>query len=304
MVPDSNLGGGVRLSSDELRERANRLAALADPCRLCPRLCGVARGQCETGWCGATLEIEVASYGPHFGEERVLVGPGGSGTIFFTHCNLGCSFCQNHDISQGGRGRVVTAERLAGMMLELERLGCANVNLVTPSHYVAGVLAALAVASDRGLDLPIVYNCGGYESTEVLALLDGAVDVYMPDAKFGAAAVADELCRAPDYPDVMVAALAEMQRQVGDLEVEADGLASRGLLVRHLVMPGDLASTGLVLESIAAGVSPTAAVNVMDQYRPCFRAVGASGPIGRTLGRDEHRRAVAKAASLGLRLIS
>jgi len=293
----------LRLQAKELRDRASRLDRLGDPCRLCPRACGSRRGAGELGACGATLEVEVASYGPHHGEESVLVGRRGSGTIFFSHCNLRCIFCQNYDISHLGRGRPTTPDDLAGMMLELASLGCANINLVTPTHYAAGIVAALALAADRDLALPIVYNCGGYESVEVLRLLDGVVDVYMPDAKFADPVAAARLSGAPDYPEVMLAALREMQRQVGDLAVGDDGLATSGLLVRHLVMPGNLAASDAVLERLASQVSSRLSVNVMSQYRPCFRAVGAEGPVGRAVTRQEHREAVRLARELGLRIV-
>jgi putative pyruvate formate lyase activating enzyme len=293
----------VRLSAPELLERARSLAALSDPCVLCPRECGVRRGEGETGVCGSTLELEVASYGPHFGEESVLVGPRGSGTIFFCHCNLLCSFCQNYDISHYGRGRRVSTRELAAAVLELQRMGCSNINLVTPTHYAAPIVEALAAAVTEGLDLPIVYNCGGYESVAALALLDGVVDIYMPDAKFGERASAEEFCDAPDYPEAMIAALREMQRQVGDLDVGSDGLASRGLLVRHLVMPGDLAASASILESVSREVSQNAAVNVMDQYRPCFRAATDPGVLGRRLSAGEHEAVLEVAEALGLRIL-
>jgi len=293
----------VILGAEDIRRRAEKLAALADPCRLCPRRCGVRRRGGERGWCGATMEVEIASAGPHFGEESVLVGRGGSGTIFFSHCNLRCVFCQNHDISQLRDGRPATAEDLALVMLELERSDCLNVNLVTPTHYIAGIVSALAVAAERGFILPVVYNCGGYESVETLELLDGVVDVYMPDAKFARGETAGRLCDAPDYPAAMLAALSEMHRQVGDLRIDDDGCARRGLLVRHLVMPGNDAGTAELLNLLAERVSPATAVNVMDQYRPCFRTVGEDGPLGRSLTPSEYARAVAHADALGLRII-
>lgn len=293
----------MRLNPGALHERADRLEALQSPCRLCPRACGVERRAGEVGFCRATSTPRVASYGPHFGEERELVGRGGSGTIFFSHCSLGCSFCQNYDISHEGRGREVTPSAMAAAMLELEALGCANVNLVTPTHYAPQAVRALALARESGLTLPLVYNCGGYESIEALRALEGVVDIYMPDAKFADGGVAERLCQAPDYPDVMLAALVEMQRQVGDLKVDADGLATRGLLVRHLVMPDGLSGSRRVLESIARRVSPTAAVNVMAQYRPCGEAVGKPGGIGRALRASEHRDAERYARAIGLRVL-
>jgi putative pyruvate formate lyase activating enzyme len=293
----------MRLEPALLRERAGLLERLQSPCRLCPRACGADRAAGEAGFCEATATPMVASYGPHFGEERELVGGRGSGTIFFSHCNLGCSFCQNFDISHEGRGREAAPSSIAYMMLELQALGCANVNLVTPTHYAPQAVSALAVAREQGLTLPLVYNCGGYESIETLRILEGVVDVYMPDAKFADPDAALDLCGAADYPEVMLASLVEMERQVGDLEVDGHGLATRGLLIRHLVMPENMAATDRLLELIACRVSPRAAVNVMAQYRPCGRAVGASGPVGRTLRAAEHRAAVEHARRLGLRVL-
>jgi putative pyruvate formate lyase activating enzyme len=292
----------MTLEPDRLRERARSLEALQSPCRLCPRACGAARVAGEVGWCGATTIPEVASYGPHYGEERELVGGRGSGTIFFSHCNLGCCFCQNFDISHG-HGRAVSPHEIADMMLELAALGCANINLVTPTHYAPQAVLALASARERGLALPLVYNCGGYESVEALRILDGVVDVYMPDAKFADARVARRFCDVPDYPEVMLAALVEMERQVGDLVLDKNGLAARGLLIRHLVMPDNLAGTDRLLDLIARRVSPSAAVNVMAQYRPCGEVLGDRGPAGRPLRSDEHVEAVTRARRLGLRVL-
>ena len=295
--------GTMRLDPSTVRERARLLEALQSPCRLCQRACGADRAAGDAGFCRATALPKVASFGPHFGEERELVGGRGSGTIFFSHCSLGCSFCQNFDISHLGYGREVTTSAIADMMVELEASGCANINLVTPTHYAPQAVSALASARERGVELPVVYNCGGYESTEALKLLEGVVDIYMPDAKFGEGAVAGRLCGAPDYPELMLLALEEMQRQVGDLVIGRDGLASRGLLIRHLVMPENLAATDRVLDMIASRVSPRAAVNVMSQYRPCGDAVGRPGPTGRPLTGAEHRAAVDHARSLGLRVL-
>ncbi len=291
------------LSHRELARRAESLARLQSPCTLCPRRCLADRAAGDTGYCGATAVPEVSSYGPHFGEERELVGTGGSGTIFFTRCNLGCAFCQNYDISKLGRGRRVSVRDVANMMLDLERRGCANINLVTPTHYVPQIVEALAIAREEGLELPVVYNCGGYESVEALKILEGVVDIYMPDAKFGDPEAGARFCAVPDYPDRMMESLEEMQRQVGDLVLDGHGIAVRGLLVRHLVMPAGLAGTERLLEMLASRISPSAAVNVMSQYRPCGEVVGAPDAAGRCVTREEHAAAVAKARSLGLRVI-
>ena len=231
------------LRTGELAERRDRALEVLSECRLCPRECRVNRLSGETGFCRTGREAVVASHGPHFGEERPLVGLGGSGTVFFTHCSLGCIFCQNYDISHLGRGRAVSAQQLADSMLELERLGCHNINLVTPTHFVPQILEGLVIAAQRGLEVPLVYNCGGYESVETLKLLDGVVDMYMPDAKYSDGQVAARLSGATDYPDRMRAAITEMHRQVGDLQIDRRGLARRGLLVRHLVLPNNLAGT-------------------------------------------------------------
>lgn len=281
---------------------ARRLAEadrMLETCVLCPRGCLAARTEGETGFCRGGARARVASHGPHFGEERPLVGHGGSGTIFFSGCNLGCLFCQNYDISHRLAGEEVTTQQLAGIMVSLQQRGCHNLNLVTPTHFLPQILHALHEAVPCGLRVPIVYNCGGYESVEALRLLDGVVDIYMPDAKFLDAGIAQRLCGAPDYPERMQAAVREMHRQVGPLQVGADGIARRGLLVRHLVMPGGQATTPEVMQFLAS-VDPDIVVNVMDQYRPCYRAAEAP-EIGRRLTREEYTAAVQAARRAGLR---
>lgn len=230
------------------------------------------RAEGERGTCDVGVLPLVASAGPHFGEERELVGRGGSGTIFFAGCNLGCIFCQNYDISHLRAGREVTPAKVAEMMLALERQGCENVNVVTPTHVAPAVAEAIELARAQGLTVPIVYNSGGYDGVEVLTLLEGFIDIYMPDAKYGPAAPAADLTAAPDYFERMKEALREMHRQVGDLEVNGRGVATRGLLIRHLVLPDGLADSEPVLKFIAEELSPESYVNVMAQYRPCYRA--------------------------------
>jgi len=247
------------------------LKSLQSPCRLCPRACGARRADGETGFCGAVAQATIASFGPHFGEERVLVGRGGSGTIFLSGCNLKCVFCQNFDISQSVSGRSVTPAALAGVMTALQEEGCENVNFVTPTHHSPQIAEAILIARRSGFSRPVVYNCGGYESVEALRLLDGLVDIYMPDAKFLDEEASNSYMRARDYPARMREALREMQRQVGDLVVR-DGRAVRGLLVRHLVMPGHLEDSIRVMDFLASEVSPRAYVNIMGQYRPLYRA--------------------------------
>jgi len=244
---------------------------LTEPCVLCPRRCKVHRRSGETGFCGVGERPLVSSVGPHFGEESELVGRGGSGTIFFAGCNLGCIFCQNYDISHHRRGSEATIEELGAYMLELENYGCSNINFVTPTHVAAPVAAAIELARGRGLSIPTVYNTGGYDSVETLRLLDGLIDIYMPDMKYSDPQVSAELSDAPDYPQVNRAAVTEMHRQVGDLQVTG-GLARKGLLVRHLVLPNNLAGSFETIDFLAEKISPHTAINIMAQYRPCFKA--------------------------------
>jgi putative pyruvate formate lyase activating enzyme len=254
----------------------------------------------ESGFCGIGAEAVVASAGPHFGEEDVLVGRGGSGTIFLAGCNLGCIFCQNYEISHGREGRPASPADIARMMLRLERLGCSNINFVTPTHVTPQLMHAILTAREQGLRVPIVYNCGGYEKLETLQALEGFIEIYMPDAKYADREAARELSDAPDYPEVNRAALREMQRQVGDLAIEG-GIATRGLLVRHLVLPNGMAGSRPVLDFLAKEISPRTYVNVMAQYRPCYRA-GGCPKITRPPTREEFLDAYDYAARLGLRL--
>jgi putative pyruvate formate lyase activating enzyme len=245
--------------------------SMLSPCRLCPRECGADRLGGEVGFCRTGRLARVASAGPHFGEEAVLVGPGGSGTIFFQCCNLDCVFCQNFNISHAAGGVEVSEAKLAALMLDLAGGGCSNVNLVTPTHVAPQILGAILLARGRGMDVPVVYNCGGYESVEMLRLLEGHVDVYMPDYKYASSEASLKYSGVGDYPTAARAALAEMYRQVGPLALDGRGLARRGVMVRHLVMPMDLADSRKVIDTVAEA-APGAAVNVMDQYRPSYRA--------------------------------
>ena len=273
---------------------------LLKSCQLCPRNCRVNRLTGELGFCGIAAEAVVASAGPHFGEESVLVGRGGSGTIFLAGCNLKCVFCQNFDISHSDTGTKVTPEGLAELMLGLQSHGCENINFVTPTHVVVQIAEAIEIARRRKLRLPIVYNCGGYESVQTLKALEGLVDIYMPDFKFSDGKISERLCQAPDYPQICKAALKEMHRQLGDLKIE-NGLAARGLLVRHLVLPNGLAGSREVLSFLAKNISPHTFVNVMGQYRPCYRA-GEFSNIARPPSRQEIIEAKDYARQLGLRL--
>lgn len=285
--------------SGELDRRIEKAYQLLERCSLCPRNCGVNRLKDERGFCQVGKKAMISSYGPHFGEEAPLVGQGGSGTIFITSCNLGCLFCQNYEISHLRIGNEVDDVEFAQMMLYLQALGCHNINIVTPSHIVPQFLSALKIAIEKGLRLPIVYNTGSYDSLETLKLLDGVVDIYMPDAKFADKDIAKELCKAPDYPDVMKKAIKEMHRQVGDLLIDEKGLAVRGLLVRHLVMPEGVAGTEEICRFIAEEISPHTYINIMAQYRPCYKAVGHP-KIGRRITRQEFEMALQIAREKGL----
>lgn len=296
----SNAPAYLRAAADgRLQRRAARAREALAECRLCPRDCGARRLDGETGFCRTGAAAVVASYGPHFGEERPLVGRGGSGTIFFAHCNLRCTFCQNYDISHLGHGDRATADQLAAVMLALQAMGCANINCVTPSHVVPQILEALCLAVDAGLRLPIVFNTSAYDRVETLRLLDGVVDIYMPDFKFWDAAVAATTCQASDYREVACAAIREMHRQVGDLTIGPDGLAVRGLLVRHLVLPEGLAGTAEIMRWIAAAVSPHTYVNIMAQYRPCGTA-SRTPALARRVTAAEHAAALEAARCAGL----
>jgi len=290
----------VRLmETGELEARVAEATARLAHCDLCPRACGVDRTAGEMGSCGAGARARLASYGPHHGEEAPLRGWRGSGTIFFARCNLHCQFCQNHDISQDDAGAEVAPEQLAAVMLELQEHGCHNINLVSPSHVVPPILAAVLSAARSGLRLPLVYNTGGYDALETLRLLDGVIDIYMPDVKYADAVVAQRFSLAPDYPAVNQAAVREMFRQVGDLRVNARGVATRGLLVRHLVLPDNLAGTEEIARFLATGISPATYVNVMDQYRPAYRARSFPA-LSRPVTPGEFREAVQVAVAAGL----
>ena len=256
----------------ELARRIQLLKELLKECRLCPRECRVNRLDGEIGVCQAGSELMVSSAFPHFGEEPPLVGHHGSGTIFLTHCNLRCIFCQNYDISHLGNGEPITSSDMARIMGRLQEMGCHNINFVTPTHYVPQIVASLPEAIERGLRLPIVYNCSGYESIEVIRLLEGVVDIYMPDTKYLDERYSTRFSNAPDYPEVNKKVLIEMHRQVGDLTINSKGVAERGLLIRHLVMPNEVSSSEAVLKFIAEEISVHSYVNIMDQYRPEYQA--------------------------------
>jgi putative pyruvate formate lyase activating enzyme len=287
------------LHSGELQRRVEMAYQRLAACDICPRHCGADRLAGELGECHTGALARVSSYGPHHGEEDVLRGRRGSGTIFFTRCNLHCQFCQNHDISQTDDGDLVTPAELAAIMLRLQTAGCHNVNLVSPSHVVPQILAAVLLAAQAGLRLPLVYNTGGYDDLATLALLDGVVDIYMPDMKVADPAAGVRYSQAPDYPQINQAAVKEMHRQVGDLQVDAQGLAVRGLLVRHLVLPNQAAGTQEIARFLAGEISPNTYLNVMGQYRPAWQASRCL-ELDRPVTRDEHRAAVQAALAAGL----
>ena len=266
---------------------------------MCPRRCGVNRLAGESGECQISTQVVVSSYGPHFGEEAPLVGGHGSGTIFFTYCNLHCSFCQNYTISQLGEGSPVDKEKLAKMMLSLQTKGCHNINLVSPTHVVPHILDALELAATKGLYLPLVYNSGGYDTIETLELLDGVVDIYMPDMKYSDEKIAEQLSGIKDYPKINKAAVREMHRQVGDLQLDEQGIAQRGLLVRHLVLPNRLAGTEEVVRFLAEEVSTNTYLNIMAQYHPCYKALDMP-QLARPLLSQEFYEAIDLAHQQGL----
>lgn len=287
----------LKLSDAEFLEKKQALYNILLECRLCPRKCKVNRIEGERGYCKAPKELVVSSVGPHFGEEPELVGMGGSGTIFFTHCSLRCIFCQNYEISHLGYGNCLTEDELALKMLFLQKIGCHNINLVTPTHYVPQIVSAIYLASKKGLSLPIVYNSSGYERVEVLRILSGIIDIYMPDMKYSAEACAKECSNSPDYFDISKEAIKEMHSQVGDLVVK-DGIAKRGLIIRHLVLPNNEAGTHNVLEFVA-GLSKNTYINIMDQYRPLYQA-HKFPKIARRIKWDEYQASIKKAITLGL----
>jgi putative pyruvate formate lyase activating enzyme len=292
----------ILLGGEALARRAREAELLLKECSLCPRGCGVDRTSGERGFCETGNMPFVSSWGPHFGEERPLVGRRGSGTIFFSGCNLGCIFCQNWSISHGRQGEELSIEALSGLMLGLQDMGCHNINFVTPTHQMPMILRALVIAAGRGLSLPLVYNTGGYDSLHAVKLLDGIVDIYMPDFKYWDPRVAGELSDAEDYPGAAREAIREMHRQVGDLVMDGTGVARRGLLLRHLVLPGGLAGTRGVVGFIAGEISKNTYINIMDQYHPCYRAFGHP-PLDRRITPEEFSEALGLAREAGLRRI-
>jgi len=254
-----------------MQEKIKKAYKLLESCRLCPRECGINRVKGELGFCKAGILPMVSSFHPHFGEEPPISGSRGSGTIFFTQCNLKCVFCQNYPISHMGEGREVSIEELAATMLRLQGQGCHNINLVTPTHYIPQILEAVILARQKGLSVPMVYNCGGYEGMETLDLMEGVVDIYMPDMKYSNSKAAERFSSAPNYFEISKKAVKEMHRQVGDLKIEK-GIAIKGLLIRHLVLPDNLAGSEAIFDFIVEELSPHTYVNIMAQYYPCHMA--------------------------------
>ena len=285
----------------ELKKRAAELWAIMESCELCPRSCGVNRHKVESGFCqapGKTLVI--SSSHPHFGEERPLVGKGGSGTIFLTHCNLRCIFCQNYEVAHLGTGSERTIDEFAGMMLKLQETGCHNINLVTPTHYSAHILKAIDVAAERGLRLPIVYNTSGWERLEILKRLDGIVDIYLPDYKYWDSDMSAKYSDgAESYPEMTAKAILEMHRQVGVAKPAEDGIMQRGLMIRHLVMPNNVGGSEKVMEWIAGNLPKDTYVNIMVQYSPVFKAYDYP-ELSRRITQEEYVKVANKAKDLGL----
>jgi len=282
-----------------LKRRREELNKLLEKCHLCPRKCLVNRLQDEKGFCGAGKKVAVSSYNLHFGEEPPISGYRGSGTIFFTHCNLRCCFCQNYPISQLGNGQEVEISELATMMVKLQKLGAHNINFVTPTHFVPQIVEALELGVREGLKIPLVYNSGGYESMETLELLDGIVDIYMPDAKYSDPESARTYSRAADYFEVNKKALLEMHRQVGDLKMDREGIAKRGLLIRHLVMPEDIVGSRSILEFVAKDISKDTYMSIMAQYHPAHLAFEFP-ELSRRIFKKEYDAVLKMADELGL----
>jgi putative pyruvate formate lyase activating enzyme len=284
----------------DLRKRGETLWEMMTNCRLCPRECAVNRLQGEEGFCQASSKLEIASYHPHHGEERPLVGRGGSGTIFFTNCGLRCVFCINWEISQGGEGEVKSLENFAEMMLLLQNMGCHNINIVTPTHYSPHILLALDIAAAKGLRLPLVYNTCGWERYEVLKILDGIVDIYLPDFKYASNSMANKYSSGADsYVEMTQKALQEMHRQVGIAKPAPDGLMYSGLMIRHLVMPNNVVGSKLVIKWITENLPLETYFNIMSQYRPMYKAFDYP-EIARRLNQEEYQSAIKYAKELGM----
>lgn len=282
-----------------LQERADRLYRELKNCEICPRNCRVDRLEGKVGFCKTGKKARVYSYFSHYGEEPAISGENGSGTIFFSNCNLGCLYCQNYEFSQLGKGKEVEEEELASYILELQKEGCHNINFVTPTHVIAQILKALILAIEKGLSIPLVYNTSGYDSLEALKLLDGIFDIYLPDARYGDSGIAFKYSQAKDYPTVNKTALKEMYRQVGKAKINDAGVIESGLIIRHLVLPNNLSSTDKIMRFIAQELSPDTYISLMSQYFPCHKAKDYH-ELSRRLRREEYSAAMEIMYSCGL----
>ncbi len=289
-----------KLSLIDLKQKAEALRKLYEECRICPNECLAKREDGETGECHSTDEVTISSVSPHFGEESPLVGSYGSGTIFFTNCNLSCEFCQNYDISHLGMGEKVSIEDLARSMLKLQQSGCHNINLVTPTHYTPQIIDAVVLAVEKGVEIPLVYNCGGYESVETLKLLENVIDIYMPDIKYSTSERALKYSGINNYWEIVTSAVKEMHRQVGNLKISKGGIAQRGLLIRHLVLPNDAAGSKKVIDFVTDEISTETYLNIMDQYRPVYNAKKYER-LNRRITPSEYKEVVGYAFNSGLR---
>jgi putative pyruvate formate lyase activating enzyme len=290
----------LNLSKKDLDSRINKLFGALESCQICPKKCHVNRLKGEQGICNLGKFPMVSSFHPHFGEERPLVGQSGSGTIFFTSCNLACVYCQNYEISQLRIGEEISFENLSQMMIALQNRGCHNINLVTPTPQVPQIMKALSLAIEKGLKIPLVYNTSSYDSAEILKMLDGIVDIYMPDARYSDSKIALKYSKAPNYFEIMKTIIKEMHRQVGDLIINKKGIAVRGLLVRHLVLPNDLAGSKKIFGFIAKEISPDTFLNIMDQYHPYYKAFQYP-ELSRRITDEEFETAIKLAKKAGLR---
>lgn len=303
MERDARLSGPSYMGLAErgiLSARASEAVELLASCRLCPHECGVNRLRGEKGFCSTGARAKIASFGPHFGEEPPLRGSRGSGTIFFSGCNMKCLYCQNHDISQGESGEEIDARELARVMLSLQSEGCHNINLVTPSHVVPQILEAIAVAVPAGLKIPMVFNTGGYDSLRTLRLLEGIIDIYMPDMKYADEHLSWKYSGIRRYPSVNRVAVKEMFRQVGDLVLDPHGIAVNGLMVRHLLLPLSIAGSREIFSFLAREISKNTFLNLMSQYFPCYRAYEFP-ELSRRISPSEYEGALREAEKHGLR---
>ncbi len=283
----------------ELHKRIEKAYGILKRCSICPWECGVNRLAGELGVCNTGERLVIWDYMPHFGEEAPLVGTNGSGAIFITYCNLKCVFCQTYDISHLGEGAEVSLERFAEIMISLQQNGCHNINFITPSHVVPQILAALPLAIENGLRIPLIYNTGGYDSMDALELLDGIFDIYMPDFKFWDPEIAERFLGVKDYPEVARMAIRQMHRQVGNLNLDNQSVAQKGLIVRHLIVPGGLAGTKEIVRFLAKEISPNTYVNIMGHYRPCGEA-DRYPELNRGITRGEYENALDIAKNGGI----